>query len=176
MQQIDVRFIVSSNHDLTSEEYSESFLQDLLYLLMINSLELPPLRERAGDIPLVARYFLNQESEKAGKQITDFSHDVMNLFQNHSFPGNLWELSHIVATMVINEDESIIGMNSLTPYIRDLLMRKGKIKPAAFKPRKLSDVEHEHVLKMLDYYNDDKEKAAEKLGIPIDEMNAILGD
>jgi DNA-binding NtrC family response regulator len=174
VQEIDVRFIVSSNHDLTSEEYSESFLQDLLYLLMINSLELPPLRERAGDIPLVARYFLNQESEKAGKKITDFSDDLINLLKAHSFPNNLRELRHIVTTMVINEDESIIGIPSLTPYIRDLLTRKGKVKPAVFKPRKLSDVEYEHVLKMLEFYNDDKEKAAEKLGISIDEIKKIL--
>ena len=98
----------------------------------------------------------------------------MNLLKSHSFPNNLRELRHIVATMVMNEDSSVITMDSLTQYLHALLTHKVISIVDPFKPRRLKDIEKEHVEKMLGYFEDDKDKAAEELGISIQDMDNIL--
>jgi DNA-binding NtrC family response regulator len=174
IQSINVRFIGASNHDLTSEEYKESFDRDLLYHLMINSIWLPPLRERVDDIPMIAETFLDEENAKSDKDIKGFAPEFMQILQHYHFPSNLRELRHIIATAVINEDGQMISMSSVSPYIRDMLT-KGTIGEAAqFEPRKLADVAREHVLQMLDYFGDDREKAAKELGIKVDKLNKII--
>jgi DNA-binding NtrC family response regulator len=173
IQKVNVRFIVSSNHDLTKDEYRKSFSRDLLYHLMINSIRIPPLREWRDDIPLIAIVFLKEENEKAGRNIKGISDDFMALLMKHNFPGNLRELRHIIATMVVNEESSSIRVESMPLYINDLL--RGKTQPIEidFKPRKLSDVRREHVQKTLRFFSDDKIKAAESLGIDVTELDAL---
>jgi DNA-binding NtrC family response regulator len=173
IQKVNVRFIVSSNHDLTKDEYRKSFSRDLLYHLMINSIRIPPLRERRDDIPLLASVFLKEENERAERNIKGISDDFMALLLNHNFPGNLRELRHIIATMVVNEESSTIRVESMPLYINDLLRGKTQPVEADFKPRKLSDVRREHVKKTLRFFSDDKVKAAESLGIDVTELDAL---
>ena len=77
IRKIDVRLIVSSTHDLTLPEYMDTFSRDLLYHLMVNSIQIPPLRERQVDIPLLADLFLREEVERTGKKIVGFSDEFL---------------------------------------------------------------------------------------------------
>ena len=174
IQKIDVRFIVASNHDLTSEEYKDSFSRDLLYHLMINSIRIPPLRERIDDIPLLAELFLEQENKKLEKKVTGFAPEFIELLKNYSFPDNLQELRNIIASALVNEESSIITVDSLSPYLRDMLTGKAAWTVGEFRPRALKEIEQEHVRKMLEYYGFNREKAAKELGIAAQELERIL--
>jgi len=118
VRNIDVRMIVSSIHDLTSSVYEDKFSKDLLYRLMVNSIRIPSLRERANDIPLLAEYFLQKEAEALGKTITGFSGEFLEHLKGYAFPGNVQELRMIVAETVANTETDIITEDYLPPYIR----------------------------------------------------------
>ena len=118
VRNIDIRMIVSSLHDLTSRAYEDKFSRDLLYHLMVNSIRIPSLRERANDIPLLAEYFLQKEAEALGKTITGFSGEFLEHLKGYAFPGNVQELRMIVAETVANTETDIITEDYLPPYIR----------------------------------------------------------
>ncbi len=127
IRKINVRIIASSDVDLPSDEYRDTFSRDLLYHLMVNSLHMPPLHQRPDDIPLLANHFLKEETKKTGKEISGFSPDFLDLLKGHYFPNNLDELQAIIASAVINTDGDTITVESLTPYMREFL--KTGLKP-----------------------------------------------
>lgn len=176
IRQVDVRFIVASAHDLTSKEYKEKFSRDLLYHLMVNSIRIPSLRERTGDISLLAEHFLKKDIEKTGKKITGFKSDFIDLLMNYEFPDNVQELQTIIASAVVNEENGEISIDSLSPYIRERI-QPWEEKPGleGFKPRILRDVEFEHVSNTLKYFDEDLKKSANALGISIEKLEEILG-
>jgi DNA-binding NtrC family response regulator len=115
IRKVDVRMIVSSTKDLTSSKYEKTFSRDLLYHLMINSLRIPPLRERIDDIPLLAEYFLREEVKKTGKNIRGFCEDCLARLKHYHYPNNVQELLTIVASTVAREESDIITLETL-PY------------------------------------------------------------
>jgi two-component system response regulator HydG len=170
IRKIDVRLIVSSPHDLTLPEYKETFSRDLLYHLMVNSIQIPPLRERRGDIPLLAEQFLREEVERTGSRIVGFSDEFLELLQDYSFPTNVQELLTIVALAVANEESDRITVDSLSATIRERISPAAAVEGLPFMPRKLEQVIREHVAKTLEYFSGDRAAAAEELGITLDEM------
>jgi DNA-binding NtrC family response regulator len=160
-------------HDLTRPEYAGRFSRDLLYHLMINSIRIPPLRERRRDIPLLAELFLKEESERAGKTIEGFSPECMELLERYSYPDNVQELVTIVAGAVANADGDAITVDSLPAYIRDRIERGGA---AAFTPRRLDEVVREHVRDTLAHFGRQREEAAKVLGITPAEMDRIIAE
>jgi DNA-binding NtrC family response regulator len=175
IQRIDVRVIVASLHDLTGEEYEESFSRDLLYHLIVNSLHLPPLRERREDIPIIANDILQREARRMRRKVSGFTKEFMDLLLNYEFPGNVQELNDIVATSVINTETGLIGIDSLAHYMRDILTL-GRRSLISFRPRKLEDVVRDHVGRTVLYLRGDRVRAAAELGINAEEINKILED
>ncbi len=175
IHRIDVRIIVASLHDLTDELYQDSFSRDLLYRLVVNSLHLPPLRERKDDIPILATATLQREVHRMNKKVTGFTDEFMDLLTNYDFPGNVQELNDIVATSVINTETSLVGIDSLAHYMRDILI-SGRRRLVSFHPRKLKDVVREHVENTVHYLDGDRTKAAVELGVSPVEVDNILAD
>ncbi len=174
IRKIDVRLIVSSTHDLTLPEYKDTFSRDLLYHLMVNSIQIPPLRERSGDIPLLAEQFLSEERDRTGKTILGFSDEFLDLLQSYSFPANIQELRTIVALAVANEESDRITVDSLSATIRERISPAAAVEGLPFMPRKLEEVIREHVAKTLEYFGGDSEMAAEELGISLDRMERYI--
>ncbi len=174
IRKADVRVIVSAKSDLTRPEYANKFSRDLLYHLMINSIRIPPLRERPIDIPLLAELFLKEEADKAGKAIQSFSEDCMSLLQGYRFPDNVQELRTIVAGAVANTDSDTITAESLPPVVKERIERQGATE--TFTPRKLDEVTREHVRLTLAYFGMQREAAAEVLGISPAEIDRITGE
>ncbi len=170
IREIDVRLIVSSTHDLTQPEYKATFSRDLLYHLMVNSIQIPPLRERPGDIPLLAKRFLREEIEKTGSRIIGFSDEFLALLKDYSFPTNVQELRTIVALAVANEESDRITVDSLSSTIRERISPEAAVEGLPFMPRKLEEVIREHVAKTLEYFGGDREAAARELGLSLDEL------
>ncbi len=98
---VDVRVIAATNRDLEEAIAKGGFREDLYYRLNVFPIECPPLRERADDIPLLVRHFIDKYSAKIGKKIETVSNDIMESFQQYSWPGNIRELENIVERAVI---------------------------------------------------------------------------
>jgi DNA-binding NtrC family response regulator len=117
IRKVDVRMIVSSTKDLTSPKYEKTFSRDLLYHLMINSIRIPPLRERIDDIPLLAEHFLREEVKKSRKKLRGFCDKCLMMLKQYNYPNNVQELLTIVASVVAREESDIITIESLPDYI-----------------------------------------------------------
>jgi transcriptional regulator with PAS, ATPase and Fis domain len=97
----DVRVIAATNRDLTAAIAAGTFRCDLFYRLNVFPIEVPPLRERREDIPLLVEYFIDRYARKAGKSIRGVNKKTLNLFQSYPWPGNIRELQNIIERSVI---------------------------------------------------------------------------
>jgi transcriptional regulator with PAS, ATPase and Fis domain len=97
----DVRVIAATNRDLPAAMADDTFRSDLFYRLNVFPLELPPLRERQEDIPLLVEYFLNRYASKAGKKIRGINKKTLELLQAYRWPGNIRELQNVIERSVI---------------------------------------------------------------------------
>jgi len=111
--EVDVRIISATNKDLAEEMKSGEFRSDLFYRLNVISINIPPLRERKDDIPLLLRYFLKTYNEKFNRDIEGYERDVLDLFISYSWPGNVRELENFVERAVALEKEKFITVKSL---------------------------------------------------------------
>jgi DNA-binding NtrC family response regulator len=109
----DVRIIAATNKDLESSIREGTFREDLYYRLSVVKLELPPLRERRTDIPLLAQHFLDKFANLYRKDVVGFTESVMRVFLNHSWPGNIRELKNAVERAVIFCDARYVSENDL---------------------------------------------------------------
>jgi PAS domain S-box-containing protein len=97
----DVRVIAATNRDLQAAIAAGTFRRDLFYRLNVFPIEMPPLRERREDIPLLVRYFLDRYSRRAGKNIQGVTKESLGLLQAYSWPGNIRELQNVIERSVI---------------------------------------------------------------------------
>ena len=97
----DVRVITATNRDLQSAIAAGAFRADLFYRLNVFPIEIPPLRERREDIPLLIEYFIDRYARKAGKSIRGVSRKTLDLFKSYPWPGNIRELQNVVERSVI---------------------------------------------------------------------------
>jgi DNA-binding NtrC family response regulator len=114
---VDVRIIAASNINLAEETESGRFRKDLYYRLNVVNINIPPLRDRRDDIPLLAYHFLNKYSKKFGKQISGISPSVMNILLSFSWRGNVRELENVIERAVIMETSGEITTGSLPSEI-----------------------------------------------------------
>jgi two-component system, NtrC family, response regulator PilR len=113
-KQADVRIIAATNKDLETELMAGRFREDLYYRLNVINIHMPPLRDRQGDIPLLAQYFLEKYSRDMGKDVRKVSAYALDILSNYIFPGNVRELENIIERSVALEQSNIILPESLT--------------------------------------------------------------
>jgi DNA-binding NtrC family response regulator len=159
---VDVRVIAVSNRDLRSEVREGRFRQDLFYRLNVVCLRVPPLRERAADIPLLARYFLQRYAAAHGSQATGFTHAGLDWLLSHRWPGNVRELENVVQRAVIMTPEGEIGPEHLT-----LESTAVEVSAPAAPGRTIADVERELILSTLGRLNGNRTSTAKALGISV---------
>jgi DNA-binding NtrC family response regulator len=176
IRKVDLRMIVASTKDLTSQKYEKTFSRDLLYHLMINSIRIPPLRERVDDIPLLAEHFLKEEVKRAGKNIQGFSDECLVMLKQYNYPNNVQELLTIVASAVAREESSMITVESLPSTLTEGLETGQEAQKKTFEPRTLNDVIEDQIKRTLHYFNGDRKKAAERLGISPEKIDKIVED
>jgi two-component system response regulator AtoC len=107
-EKVDVRVIAATARDLFAEVKAGRFREDLFYRLNVLQIDLPPLRERTGDIPLLCQFFLEQFKEQFGKDLQGISPGAMSLLVEHQWPGNVRELINTVERAVVLADKRII--------------------------------------------------------------------
>lgn len=112
---IDVRFIAATNKDLKRAIEEKTFREDLFYRLNVVPLTIPPLRERKEDVPLLAGHFLDSFNQSLGKNVKDLSEEVVEVFLNYSWPGNIRELENLMERLIVLSTEDIIPL-SIIPH------------------------------------------------------------
>ena len=98
---VDVRVLAATNRDLPAAVAAGTFRQDLFYRLHVFPLQIPSLRERVDDIPLLVAYLIERYAKKAGKKIRTISKQTLDLFQAYDWPGNIRELQNVIERAVI---------------------------------------------------------------------------
>ena len=116
--EIDVRIVAATNRDLAKEVAEGRFREDLYYRLNVVNIEVPPLRERRDDIPLLAMAFLREFAEENRKGVEGFDARVRQALYAHSWPGNVRELRNCVESAVVMARGTIIGLDDLPPSLR----------------------------------------------------------
>ena len=112
---VDVRIIVATNKDLREKVINGSFREDLFYRLNIIEINLPPLRERKDDIPLLTEHFIRKLNRSMKKNIKSISKEVENIFNNYSWPGNVRELENAIEHAFIVNHDNIITTGDIPP-------------------------------------------------------------
>ena len=158
-QKINLRIIAATNADLNLLVKKGVFREDLFYRLNIIPINIPALRDRDDDIPLLMNHFVKKYCEESDKEPLKFTDDVIKVFKGYYWPGNVRELENIIQRLVIMTDEDIIDLPDL-PSAMKYAIQSGKD-----VNRTLAEVEREHILNVLSLVNQNKTKAAEILGI-----------
>jgi len=115
----DVRVIAATNRDLEAAIAAGSFRSDLFYRLNVFPIEMPPLRERREDIPILAEYFIDRHATKAGKNIRGVNKKSMDLLQSYLWPGNIRELQNVIErSLIVCETENFsVDESWLSPQL-----------------------------------------------------------
>src|SRR3989304_2974945 len=116
--EVDVRVILATNEDLSQSVAQGRFRQDLYYRINVINIELPPLRARGSDIPLLAHTFLEQVREDARREVTGFAPEAMVALERYHWPGNVRELQNVVERAVLLGKEQVITLADLPADIR----------------------------------------------------------
>jgi two-component system response regulator HydG len=163
---VDVRIIAATNKDLLKEIDAGRFRDDLYYRLNVVAIDMPPLRERSEDIPLLAQHFLEQFSGTNRKQIKGFTPQAMDRLLRHEWPGNVRELMNAVERAVVLARKDYLGEEEF-PLIPREDKPEGEVPlgGAASEGLPLDEVEKATILRMLEHTNGNKSEAARRLGI-----------
>ena len=164
---VDVRVIAATNKDLIQEIETERFREDLYYRLNVVTLNVPPLKERKEDIPLLAQHYLNMFAEKNRKQIKGLTPQAMDQLLNYDWPGNVRELMNAVERAVVLSRFEYLDEQDLPLVIKDALPdeEKSPSRDAVTADLPLEDVEKATILKTLESTDGNKSEAARRLGI-----------
>ena len=156
----DVRIIAATNKDIKKLVSEGKFREDLFYRLYVLPVFLPPLRERGKDILALANYFLKKSNEKYKKNFMKFTDEVVDIFFNYDWPGNVRQMENVIEQIVILYDDFEIKKEYLPEEILKNIRKSGLI----VKSKKIED-EKEKIIEALEKAKYSKIKAAEILGI-----------
>ena len=161
---VDVRILAATNRDLKREVEEGRFRQDLYYRLNVVSLQLPPLRERGEDIPLLAMHFLNAFAQRNAKIVKGFTPAAMDRLLKYAWPGNVRELENAVERAVVLLIGEYVSERELPPSLTEE-SDAGKAPKRDFGNMTLEEIERMAVLDTLEQVGGNKSEAARRLGI-----------
>lgn len=156
---LDIRILAASNRDLKEQVQRGQFREDLFFRLNVMTISLPRLKDRAGDLWLLADHFLNKFNQAYKKDIRGFSKAARELLSQYEFPGNVRELENVIARAVALADGDKIQIDDLPPVI------SGPLSSSDNGLQSLEKIEREHIEKVLRIVDGHRDRAAEILGI-----------
>ena len=184
-REVDIRLISATNRDLGELAREGAFREDLYYRLNVVPLYLPPLRQRQGDIPLLATSFLDRFCKKNDVNVKGFSAEAMSLMESYPWPGNVRELRNIVERLAILCDQDRIEPQHLPLEIRQAAPRpvatqlpktwdefkhlKQRVRDAA-----VNDLERRFLVESLDRCQGNVSRAADEIGIQRTNLHALM--
>ena len=168
-KKVDVRIICATNRDLRQEVASGHFREDLFFRLNVIIINMPPLRARIEDIPVLVQYFIDKYNQKMGRNITGIGTEALNYLCGYECKGNVRELENIIERAIVFAEGPQISVNDLPEEVvrsprNTACNKKGMLIPI-YIGENLKDVEKKVILKTLKYLNDDKQETAKVLKI-----------
>ena len=165
---VDARIVAATNRDLEEAVAAGTFREDLFYRLKVVELETPPLRERQGDIALLAEWFLKKFADENNRTARGLTPECLDLFNRYPWPGNVRELEHAVERGVILMRGEYLDVSVLpTALQRWAAQHEGEVGPAAATaaPATLKEAERALILKTLEETGGNRSEAARRLQI-----------
>jgi DNA-binding NtrC family response regulator len=163
---VDTRLILATNEDLSKAVAEGRFRQDLFYRINVINIELPSIRERIADIPLLAEHFLRQICSESGKNVSGFTDEAMAALQRFRWPGNVREMQNVIERAVLLGKTSIIGMEDLPAGLT--ADAPASVESSfGLRPLKeaMSNPERQIILNALESHNWNRHATAAALGI-----------
>jgi len=174
---VDVRVVASTNKNLADAIKQNHFREDLFYRLNVFEVQLPPLRDRLEDVPLLARALLDDLNRKHGMQVTEIAPDAMEMMCRHRWPGNVRELRNALERAVVLAGEGPVQARHLPPSMAPSSVREAPAATAAAEANSdflvltpgttIEDAERALVRRTLIMTKGNKTRAAEVLGISL---------
>jgi DNA-binding NtrC family response regulator len=181
---VDVRILAATNADLRKMVEEKKFREDLYYRLNVININLPPLRDRREDIPLLVQHFLekfSKENEKFldddGRTVLRFDPEALQLILDHTWPGNVRELENVVERAVVLASTQVIPLDVLPDYllhsggIRIRRSENGALPSDASLFEIVADFERRTILEHLERFNWSQTDASEALRVPLSTLN-----
>ena len=162
-QQVDVRVIAATNRDLRQMVSDGTFQEDLYYRLNVIPIEIPPLRNRREDIPVLFEHFLRKHQQRTGKRIERTEEGVVAKLQDYEWPGNVRELENTIERAVVLSTNGTIGAATIS-VLGALAPQTGSL-PSMKLRNNIEWVEQETVRRALDSAGGVKKDAADMMGI-----------
>jgi transcriptional regulator with PAS, ATPase and Fis domain len=177
-RKVDVRIVAATNRDLRKEVEEGRFREDLFYRLRVVEIEIPPLRERRSDIPLLAHTFLDASSQRMGRKLTGFTNAAMDRLVSYSWSGNVRELENeIERTAALAGDADTVTVDMLSSHIRgaipDADPRIDDLPPGMMLNAAVDALKRRMILDALSETGS-KTRAAEQLGIPRQSLQKMM--
>ncbi len=161
---IDVRTISSTNRDLVQMVKEGNFREDLFYRLNTVTIDIPPLRERKDDIPILIRYICNKIGGKLGKNKIEINREIMKLLCDYHWPGNIRELENVLESAILLSKGNCITINDILENIKYFTNSNLSIKSKK-EVSSLVNIEKEAIFKVLKETEGNISKASRALGI-----------
>jgi DNA-binding NtrC family response regulator len=171
--QVDVRIIAATNVDLRTMVREGRFREDLFYRLNVITIELPPLRQRKEDIPLLVEFFLRKYAEENGRATPRITPEALRPLMAYSWPGNVRELENVIERAVVLSSGPDINVELLPDSMRgrgsSLSLHEASSDASLFEI--MEDVERRVIVDMLERCNWNQTEAAERFHVPLSTLN-----
>jgi len=169
--QIDVRVVACTNRDLTKEVEAGRFREDLFYRLNVVHIELPPLRDRREDIPMLVEHFIDKFNQKLSRRVRGADAQVLRALMADPWKGNVRELEHVIERAMILGDGEILTLPDLPcRFAGEPIARKETLREVSRRS------ERQHIIAILARTGFDKREAARALGISLASLYRKLGE
>lgn len=165
-KKVDIRLIAATNQDLRKMVDEGTFREDLFYRLQVVTLELPPLRERQGDVPILLEYYLAKFAEEHGRSVSGIASEARAMLVRYEWPGNVRELRNAVENMVVLARGEVLTVDDVPEAIRRSGPGAGERSGGyALAGRSLAEVERDLIASNLELMGGNRSKTAGVLGI-----------
>ena len=161
---VDVRLLAATNRNLKQLVEEGKFREDLFYRLYVVALHLPPLRERAGDLPILAQHFIQHLAAENAKPIETITPDAMDLLGAYAWPGNIRELRNVIERMVVLSHGDRLTVRDIPAFIKEAVQPGRTVSPGG-RAFSLDEAERQLVVKALKASGGNRTEAARQLGI-----------
>ena len=166
VRKVDIRLVAATNRGLRALVEEGRFREDLLFRLQVVTLELPPLRERAGDVPMLIDHFIGELSAEHGRPVRGISPEARAILVRHDWPGNVRELRNAIENMVLLARADVLDVDDVPEHVKQA-SGGGRAQRGAFDlaGHSLEEVERALILANLELVGGNRQKAAKILGI-----------
>jgi len=175
---VDTRIITATNVDLKSQVERGTFREDLFYRLNVISIQLPPLRDRKEDIPLLAGHFLQKFCDENDKNLHPISPSVLTLLMKHDWPGNVRELENVIERAVVLSSSGKLTEELISLDASTISLKQNTDGPLELDGLSLSErvdsFEKKLILQMLEEVNWSQTEAAEKFNVKLSTLNSKI--